>query len=480
MARCDDQCFLQELCVAVWNTGYTLLQPHLRKHIIRSLQLAANALENIGSPLQKLRAQIHFELSKAEEANDFINKALDEGKKALYSDYGEVNTSGEKGEDPRLVVPPDLDRFRTLDKYLKPFVSLLDLRADVYSQPEGMEDKVLLLIQQAKESSSKRFQIDMLSQAIVKMKFTVDAEERGISPSDSSTDFSTTQKSSNVEETSIEDIHSAVSLPREGVKFDEFSNLIQKRIAIMSTIARLAHVHRHYQIVQASATFVMKYTWDPTDKDIRDFLFTQTDMCYLLADSLVERLSGLWISAEQEEIWEREIDEGGSDLDPRALGVRHNFATEEMNSVKALLANCLLVGIKLALLVQDEYGYQNGAIYFWNLHIHVFRRGLYNDLLPEAFEMLELVSASMETFKNNLGGYLIDEKLRACYIEASALACQQNGDSAKANDILNKATTSGTPYIRSRLSNSSFPNFPKFSLFLIYLFFIIFAKEEVV
>ena len=29
----------------------------------------------------KLRAQLHFEIAKAEEANDFINKALEEGKK---------------------------------------------------------------------------------------------------------------------------------------------------------------------------------------------------------------------------------------------------------------------------------------------------------------------------------------------------------------------------------------------------------------
>ena len=66
-----------------------------------------------------------------------------------------------------------------------------------------------------------------------------------------------------------------------------------------------------------------------------------------------------------------------------------------MNTIKTLVAQSLLVGTKLALSVNDEYGYQNGATYFWNLHIHIFRKNLYMSLLPQVVEMLLLISSSI-------------------------------------------------------------------------------------
>ena len=119
--------------------------------------------------------------------------------------------------------------------------------------------------------------------------------------------------------------------------------------------------------------------------------------------------------------------------------------------IKTLIAQSLLLGAKIALSVKDEYGYQNGAIYFWNLHIHIFRKNVYMSLLPEAVEMLLLISSSMETFRAENGGYLIDEKLRASYIEATVLYYQQQGDMASAIDMITKASGNGTPYIRRKL-----------------------------
>jgi tetratricopeptide (TPR) repeat protein len=269
VARCDDNCFLQEICVNVWNIGYVLLQPHLRKFILRTLQLASSALERICSPLQQLRAQIYLELSKAEEQNDFISKALEEGQKALNSDYGELNPAVSTGDDPKLVVPPDLDRFRILDKNLKPFISLLTMRCDVYNQPSGTEDQVLLLIQQAKESSSKSFQIDMLSKATMRMRLAMENNpEMNHSDSDS---LSVTSKMQSfaVPETPLEEIAAAVKTLREGAAYNEFKNLVHKRVNILATLAHLAHSHRHDKIVQATAPGVLRFNWDPTDSHVR-------------------------------------------------------------------------------------------------------------------------------------------------------------------------------------------------------------------
>ena len=182
-----------------------------------------------------------------------------------------------------------------------------------------------------------------------------------------------------------------------------------------------------------------------------DFLYTQTDMCFLLADSLVERMSRLWIPADAEEQMERDRENGGSSLDPRALGVELKYATDEMKTSKIMVADCLLAGTKIALSAKDEYGFQNAAIYFWNLHIHIFRKSLYQELLPEALEVLKLICSCMESFKASNGAYLVDEKLRVFYIEALATLHQQKGDLSQAVDVVNKASANGTPYIRRKL-----------------------------
>ena len=274
MTRCDDYIFLQEVCVAIWNTGYTLVEPHLRKHVVRAFQLATSALEQISSPLQKLRSQMHFELAKAEEANEFIGKALEEGKKALYCDYGELDPDyGANGEDPMTIVLPDLNRFRVMDKHIKPFVSLLTLRSDVYSHPDNVEDQILLLLQQAKESVSKTFQIDMISKALMRMKAAIEnASDLNDPESDTSSVVSKVQ-SFNVPETDLSDIKDTLVVNRDG-NYEEFTDLTQKRITIMSTIARMAHKYKQYKIIQVAALNVLKYIFRPKQKYI-----TKTKTC---------------------------------------------------------------------------------------------------------------------------------------------------------------------------------------------------------
>ena len=256
----------------------------------------------------------------------------------------------------------------------------------------------------------------------------------------------------NVPEVSLEDLENIVNLPRiSGVKFTEFSYRTQKFLGILSAIGQFAHTHRQYKIIQKVAFFVLNYVWDPTDKPMFDFIYSQTDVFYLLANSLVDRLAPLNLDREQQESWERDTGETGVS-DPRALGISNVHATEEMVKIKKLIVASITSGINLALSVKDEYGYQNGAIFAWNLHIHVFRKEMYTIILPELSALVKLVYSSMETFKSVANGsYLIDEKLRACYIESNALISFQSGDVGAAVEIVNKSSASGTPYIRRKL-----------------------------
>jgi len=447
ITRCDDNNFLQEVCIGIWNICLTFCQPHLRKYSLRVLQQASSALEKISSPLQCLRAQIYFEISKTEEQNDFVLKALEEGRKAIHSDYGELDPSNTVKDDAE-----DLDRFRVLDKNILPFVDLLRLRTDVYGSPSLIEDQVLLLIQQAKESNSKHFQIDILTKATVKMLRVFEIGPGVIERSDSDSSLSSVSKSQSfsVPETSLVDIESVLCTARTNVKYTVFKSSLQKALSILATIIKMAHTHRNFIIIQKLSTIILSFAWDENDVQIREFLFTQSDVCFILADSLVERLSKLNLSSEQEENKERDTEEE-SQQDPRVLGVLSKYATDDMNMIKKLITKSIQVGVNISLSIKDEYGYQNGAIYFWNLHMHVFRKDKYHKILPETSDLLKNIYDALESFKTSNGAYIIDEKLRVFYIEAISLYYSRTGQIQLAFDTVSKASTNGTPYLRRKL-----------------------------
>merc|ERR1711865_13776 len=97
--RTGDCNLIQEGCVLAWNLGLDLLQPHLRKHVHRLFSAAASALEEIQSPLTRLRAQLHMEVAKCEVAADFLAKAGTQVNKAIGMDYGVIQPDEEGTEE---------------------------------------------------------------------------------------------------------------------------------------------------------------------------------------------------------------------------------------------------------------------------------------------------------------------------------------------------------------------------------------------
>lgn len=98
--RLEDPVLLQEICIVIWNTSLPLLEPHLIQNVYRAFQLAASCLADIASPLVQLRAQLHFELAKCEEQNDFVVKAKAQTQLALQADYGKLLNPEPTGSVP--------------------------------------------------------------------------------------------------------------------------------------------------------------------------------------------------------------------------------------------------------------------------------------------------------------------------------------------------------------------------------------------
>ncbi|GFS07539.1 cilia- and flagella-associated protein 46 [Elysia marginata] len=129
--RLGDPNVIQVGCVTQWNLCLPLLQPNMRHFVRRRLSLVAEALENIDSLLVQLRCQVHTELSRCEEDQEQIQVAMEHLKKALSLDDGNI-----------------------YHERLEVALRRLELRAQLYKQPDRAEDQAAMIIEQARKADS--------------------------------------------------------------------------------------------------------------------------------------------------------------------------------------------------------------------------------------------------------------------------------------------------------------------------------------
>ncbi|KAK7109057.1 hypothetical protein V1264_013170 [Littorina saxatilis] len=127
--RSGDPNVIQAGCVAQWNLCLPLIQPNLRRQVRKALTLIAEALEDIQSLLMQLRCQVHTELAKCEEDLEQIQVAMEHLKKALLLDDGGV-----------------------YQERLEVMLRRLELRSQLYRQPERPEDQAAMIIEQIKDN----------------------------------------------------------------------------------------------------------------------------------------------------------------------------------------------------------------------------------------------------------------------------------------------------------------------------------------
>jgi len=441
LTRLEDDSLSQEICIAIWNTALPLLQPHLRSNVHRAFQLAAGALEAANSPLTLLRSQLHFELAKCEESTDFISNAKEEGERAMACDYGSL--------DDKLLPTAacDLDRNRSMDHLVSPFVHLLDVRSNVYDAPTDPEGQVLLLIQQMKETSSRAVQRDALGKAMGLMSAALGANGAALEP------------------LPLEEVEAVLLAPRNS-DYAVFSMLLQQQVTIMAQLAQLALGLKNIAALQHACRFVLSHRLDPADPFMRPSLDRQIDAHFLLAESLVEQLSGLWLDDEREKLFLQDQDASEEELlDPRSLGTASKYATDDMQRTKRLVLLSLQRGMELAAALKDEYGVQNGVIYFWNLHLHLFRNGLFAQALPELVEFLSKAMAALAALPsasaspatlasstNPLAPTALDDRLRLQLVEGLSGLHEAQGNFPQAIEASLKAAAGpGSAYLRKRV-----------------------------
>ncbi|KAM9285779.1 cilia- and flagella-associated protein 46 [Morus bassanus] len=123
---------IQVVCTTQWNLCLPLLQHNLHHHVRKPLISVADVLEEIDSMLILLRCQVHMEIARIEEDGDRIEAAVEHLQKAIH-----LNNSGQYQEHLRLTF------------------NRLHLCTMLYKSPERVEDRAVMMIEQAKRGKQK-------------------------------------------------------------------------------------------------------------------------------------------------------------------------------------------------------------------------------------------------------------------------------------------------------------------------------------
>jgi len=154
-----DAAGIHDSCVLIWNASLVLLQKDLRHHVKDIFRAAAEALERIDSPMHRLRAQFHLEVSKCFIEEDMLIPATRENQKALSLDY--LVDEDEKSSSGYV---------RPLDRYLEPMQKKLKLKCAIYEEPNDPQDAAVVLIEKARSTDDVPLKEHYLEKAIVKLQ----------------------------------------------------------------------------------------------------------------------------------------------------------------------------------------------------------------------------------------------------------------------------------------------------------------------
>ena len=157
---CDgSSALMRPACRCVWNAALPLLQHNLRPHVKRPFMAAANALAATAAPCHELRAKLHYEVAKCDEADDLLMSAKAQAMAAASLDYVGADAQVEQF---RLARP--------LDRLLEPLQEGLQLRTSFQQAPGSPLAGARLQIARAREAKCTATCASALAQAMAQLR----------------------------------------------------------------------------------------------------------------------------------------------------------------------------------------------------------------------------------------------------------------------------------------------------------------------
>eukprot|EP00742_Colponemidia_sp_Colp-10_P008157 GILJ01008813.1.p1 GENE.GILJ01008813.1~~GILJ01008813.1.p1 ORF type:complete len:2651 (-),score=491.70 GILJ01008813.1:182-7681(-) len=430
--RTEDWALQEEGCILVWNVALPLLHASQRSHAHKALTTATDLLEDIDSNLTGLRVQLHLELAKCEMQLDFLSKAQAHITKALALDptipQEQLTLQLLPGEDPAPFLRP-------LDRYIVPLAHKLQLKLNIYGDPDLLEDQALLLIEQAREAEGAvratllRRALQMLETSIQQELSAVeqavaqavgrasqaaapDVPSEPVAVATGSVVVAAADKSKRKgrgNESAREDLSERGGQAREAVKLHEVEGAERvkqngiwlkrrrERSFLLGSIAKLALAEQLLEVAGRAADLMLEgSSWDPLRE--KDLVILQSEVHFIRVEVYAAVVSDYYIelgttSTEQhfESILFEDDDEP---IQPEPLPESEKSL---VLAAKKQVLRHLVEGMRLAVAAHQPWLIQNAAIQLWNKHLHLFRDKRFSDLLPELVTALEDIHKALHS-----------------------------------------------------------------------------------
>ncbi|RYH06060.1 hypothetical protein EON65_43345, partial [archaeon] len=415
-----DKFLIVEITVLTWNNMVTLLTSKLRPRLQSVLKSLCKALDGIAADdVSELRAKLHFELSLAEEAADFAGLALTEVQKAHHLDSGNL-ACALPGEDM-------LDMNRLSDQVYLPWIEQLALRIDVFASPARKEDQAFLWLQQASESTSKNFVKEMITKSAVLLfdapKPTDDVIVGG------NVDWSLLLMKCNVKRIpmmSVDTLIEGVGSTTSSLEKAAFSYSLQRNHRLYMKLAFLAHKAGEVAVLQKSIYSVLKTSfWEVKSEPYsREFLDDQVEALCMLAESCASRIyaTNSHVNGENKAVL-------------LALGTSLPDMSNDLVANKVLCLKALEAAMTIASYGKDIFIMQNVFIYFWNLHLHIFRENYYSCVSEDFVKTLQKAFGHIEEMLAFAHVDNCDIRLCVNLIEGLVSVLEQRGQLQGAYDV---------------------------------------------
>lgn len=381
----NDPLLLQRLCMLGWNISLPLLQPNLRRHIYTLYNNITDSLEEIDSLYYLVRAQLHLEEAKCEMDNDLLTKAKKNINEAIRLDYGLMEVQAQADDCPEEIQ----NKLRPLDRVLLPIKRKLDLKTDIYRDPNGPEEKVVLLIEQTKQAKQISVKINFLKEAIDLLNL------------------------------------SEVRTDEEGNEIPRSKDMEEYRITLYGDIAQLAWSIRHLEFTKKCCNKVLENEWNIYK--YKNIILLQCDILLILIECLVK---------EGKELCQNQnITESPFNL----IGYVDENTPKELVDINNNIISNIIKVMKLAQSLKETWLCENSCIYFWNYHLPYFQSNMFDKCSNNLSEGITTMISILEDVKSEDNSLLLNLYWVLLKIK------EKNNQFNDCVNLITKINTIGTP-----------------------------------
>ncbi|XP_038629303.1 cilia- and flagella-associated protein 46 isoform X2 [Scyliorhinus canicula] len=392
---------VQVVCVTQWKLCLPMLQPNLRKNVLKQLINVATILSDLDSSLVQLRCQVHIEIAQIEEDEERIEVAMEHLRKAY--------TLGTKGP---------------YEKYLTEKLHRLKMYAEIYESTVVAEDQAMKMIEQVRRNNNLQHSRSLLIKA--GLALASDAFQLVLDGENEAKVFVTQGNTGHIGLLAAKAQHYLNSIQQTRGHLERLGNVNDKlRLRIWANLVKAARKQEVWDVCRTTCKFCLLYDdgrWKAESSDnghnIKittsvsegnvssktsftmvspqkvcyspvDLLRTLADICFINAEATIQLLNSEGVQFNNHAVFPKD-----KRKDLQEVGVRNPEAIPEwityrnwIDSLSSYATTNFMHAAELGVEINEAFIVCNAAIYMWNYNNHLLTAGRYKELV-EPFRIL--------------------------------------------------------------------------------------------